>query len=112
MLLLSSLMTANASAAPVKEAAPVGTTGLVFGVYAGGGAGDVGAATAPDMRSVLERTQYLRGDASLPFNVHLFTSWTEYDEYWIGQELDRYAAAGLHVTLTLKYLPPPGHDGD
>ena len=88
-----------------------GTSGhVLFSVYPGGGNGEVGAVAPPPPDAVLARINDLRG--SRPFNVHLYTAWSWYDPSALDADIARYTGAGFSVTLTVKYSPPAGHDGD
>lgn len=95
--------------------APGGSTSvtsapLLFSVYPGGGNGEVGAVAPPSMDQVLASLTTLR--AGRPLNVHLYTAWSWYDPIALDADISRYSAAGLSITLTIKYSPPAGHDGD
>ncbi|MHB1763103.1 MAG: cellulase family glycosylhydrolase [Acidimicrobiales bacterium] len=49
-----------------------------------------------------------------PFLVHLYTNWADYPGSLpaLDSEIARYSARGLEIDLALRYVPPPGHNGD
>lgn len=83
---------------------------IVFGVYPGGGTGETGSSVTPSAGAVLRQLNALRGSA--PFRVNLYTAWSWYDPTSLDSEINQYSAAGFQITLTIKYSPPAGHDGD
>jgi hypothetical protein len=48
------------------------------------------------------------------FIVHIYTTWAEYPSVLpaLNTEIKQYALAGFTVSLTLRYMPPLGHNGD
>ncbi|HET9016447.1 MAG TPA: hypothetical protein VFN57_12680 [Thermomicrobiaceae bacterium] len=98
----------KAPAATGGSAAGSGT--MLFGVYPGGGNGEVGYVTPPSPDAIVAKINALRG--TRPFNVHLYTAWSWYDPATLEADIARYTGAGYSVTLTVKYSPPAGHVGD
>lgn len=90
----------------VKRAAPQ----LLFATYPGGGTGETPNAPPVNPDTVVQRLSALRGDS--PFGVHLYTAWSWHDPAWLDRDIERYLNADLRVTMTIKYAPPPGHEGD
>lgn len=84
--------------------------GILFGVYPGGGNGELGYVEPPAPEVVIARLNELRGDQE--FDIHLYTAWSWYNQQALANEIQQYTAAGMHVTLTVKYSPPPGREGD
>jgi hypothetical protein len=81
-----------------------------FSVYPEGGNGEIGNVASPKHDAVVDALNQLRGAKS--FNVHLFTAWSWYNEADLDAKINRFASAGFTITLTIKYSPPAGHDGD
>jgi len=118
-LALTAVVTAWPQPAPVDAgpvpAGPAVRPDLAFGVYPGSLSGEFRVAVPVDPNVAFDRILTLKHAAPAarrPFHVHLYTSWDVYSEYWVGAELDRYGQAGIGVILTLRYQPPPGHEGD
>ncbi len=44
--------------------------------------------------------------------MHLYTAWSWYDQQALDKDVKTYTDAGFTVTLTVKYSPPSGHQGD
>src|SRR5262245_34343089 len=82
---------------------------LAFGVYPGGGTGEMGSRTRPSDELILRQLRQLSGGQSLV--VHLYTAWSWHGD-WLDAEIEKYSAAGFDVVLTVKYSPPAGRDGD
>lgn len=89
---------------------PLSAGSLLFSVYPGGGTGETPNAAPVNPNTVINRIHALKSDR--PFGVHLYTAWSWHDPRWLDLDLQRYQDAGLYVTLTVKYSPPAGHDGD
>jgi hypothetical protein len=83
---------------------------FIFSVYPAGGNGELGASGRADPDVVLRAIDDLRDDRD--FAVHLFTAWSWHDDAALDAEIDRYAGAGLRITLSVKYSPPAGRHGD
>ena len=49
-----------------------------------------------------------------PFIVHIYTTWSQYPSSLqsLSTEIEDYASAGFIISLTLRYLPPSGENGD
>ena len=49
-----------------------------------------------------------------PFIVHLYTNWSEYPATLpaLDSEIAAYSSRGFLVDLALRYVPPPGQDGN
>lgn len=105
---MAGALTASAKAAPKQAVVPAGP--VLFGVYPGGGTGDSQATSSPTPGAVLNALAGLRGAGQ--FSVHLYTAWSWYDAQALDTEVNRYSQAGYFVTLTVKYSPPSGHNGD
>src|SRR5205085_306513 len=86
------------------------TPALLFSTYPGGGTGETPNAAPVNPDTVVKRLQALRGNR--PFGVHLYTAWAWHDPAWLDLDIQRYLNADLQVTLTVKYAPPAGHNGD
>ena len=93
-----------------KGAQSVTPLPLRFGVYPGGGTGETPNVPTPSPTAVIGRLAELAGDQ--PLNIHLFTAWSWYNPGQLDDQIQRFGAAGFHIILTVKYSPPPGHDGD
>src|SRR5690606_34034923 len=83
---------------------------VLFGVYPGGGTGEVGYVTPPSPAQIVGAMNTLRGGR--PASVHLFTAWSWYDQETLDRDIATYTGAGYSVVLTIKYSPPSGHVGD
>ena len=83
---------------------------VMFSVYPEGGNGEVGYVSASGEDVILASLNQLRGDR--PFSVHLFTAWSWHDEQDLDAKIARYSSAGLFITLSIKYSPPNGREGD
>ena len=83
---------------------------VVFGVYPEAGNGEVGNVTSPGHALVLDAIDELR--VNQPFDVHLYTAWSWHNTGELDAKINSYTSAGLTITLTIKYSPPPGHNGD
>jgi len=86
------------------------TPPVVFGVYPDAGNGELGYVDSPEGQAADAALQALRGDK--PFDVHLYTAWSWHDSADLDAKIERYTRAGLTITLTMKYSPPAGRDGD
>ena len=93
-----------------RGARKVTSTDLLFSVYPNGGNGEIGNAGTPDSDALIQSIQTLRGGKR--FNVHLFTAWSWHNDAWLDAEMKRFTSAGFLVTLTVKYSPPAGREGD
>ncbi|MGA7672302.1 MAG: hypothetical protein WBW04_17900 [Nitrolancea sp.] len=100
----------NVTATDQRLKAKPASGGVLFGVYPGGGNGELGYVAPPSSGKVVQSLNQLRGDA--PFNVHLYTAWSWYDQQALDTDVKTYTDAGFTVTLTIKYSPPSGHEGD
>jgi hypothetical protein len=103
------------STRPYRLFAPAGlvgspTQGLVFGVYPGGPTGEAIDAPSPDRRVVIQRLGQLAGGR--PLLVHLYTGWVWYDPVALESEIADYAKAGYGVVLSVRFVPPSGHETD
>ncbi len=87
-----------------------GQKAMIFGVYPDAGNGQIGNASSPEHALVLDAIQQLRGNQ--PFDVHLYTAWSWHNDADLDAKINAYTAAGLTITLTIKYSPPAGSDGD
>lgn len=105
------IMTATAKS-PRSVPGPANTPSgpVLFGVYPGGGTGDTQATSNPSGSAILNALSGLRGAGQL--SVHLYTAWSWYDPKALDAEVSLYSQAGYFVTLTVKYSPPSGHNGD
>ena len=81
-----------------------------FGVYPGGGTGETPNAPTPTGDGVMRRLSELSGGK--PLTLHLYTAWSWYNQTQLDEQVQRYARAGYRMTLTVKYSPPSGHNGD
>jgi hypothetical protein len=96
---------------PTSTQASTSSAGQVlFGVYPGGGNGEVGYVAPPASSQVVGAINQLRG--SRPASVHLYTAWSWYSQTALDTDIQNYTGAGYSVTLTIKYSPPSGHVGD
>ncbi len=86
------------------------STGVLFGVYPGGGNGEVGFVTPPSASEIVAAVNTLR--SGRPASVHLYTAWSWYDQSSLDTDIATYTGAGYAVSLTVKYSPPSGHVGD
>ena len=86
------------------------STPFLFSVYPEGGNGEVGYVAASNDDRILASLNQLRGEQ--PFNVYLFTAWSWHNQEDLDGKIARYAAEGFHVTLSIKYSPPQGREGD
>ena len=86
------------------------SAGVLFGIYPGGGNGETGYVAPPSVDQIVGSMDRLRG--SRPFNVHLYTAWSWYNQQTLDEEIARYTGAGFSVTISIKYSPPDGHVGD
>jgi hypothetical protein len=100
-----------------KQSTPVASTGakigsgqVLFGVYPGGGNGEVGYVTPPSASQIVGAVNSLRGGR--PASVHLYTAWSWYSQSALDSDIATYTGAGYSVSLTIKYSPPSGHVGD
>ncbi len=100
-----------------KQSTPVASTGtttgsgqVLFGVYPGGGTGEVGYVTPPSSSQIIGAMNTLRGGR--PASVHLYTAWSWYNQSTLDSDIATYTGAGYSVSLTIKYSPPSGHVGD
>lgn len=93
-----------------RGAKKVTNTDLLFSVYPNGGNGEIGNVGAADGDALVQSINSLRDGKR--FNVHLFTAWSWHDNAWLDAEMKRFTSAGFLVTLTVKYSPPPGREGD
>jgi len=50
--------------------------------------------------------------AGRPFDVHFYADWRGGFPPSLGSDVATVRAAGLRANVALKYVPPPGHDGD
>lgn len=87
---------------------------LVFGIYPGGAAGTVNAASHPkaeDPGKRLAALEQLRPPGR-PFVVHLYAAFTGAGGWsaaqQVGEEISQYSAAGLQTELVLTYRPADG----
>ncbi|HMM43441.1 MAG TPA: hypothetical protein PKA95_16225 [Thermomicrobiales bacterium] len=87
-----------------------GQKAVIFGVYPDAGNGQVGNVSSPEHAQVIDAIQQLRGNQ--PFDVHLYTAWSWHNDADLDAKINAYTAAGLAITLTIKYSPPVGRDGD
>ena len=101
--------TAQPSPTPEATAQPAPSS-VLFGVYPGGGNGELGYVESPAPATVIARLNELRGGQA--FDIHLYTAWSWYNEQALRSEIEQYTAAGMYVTLTVKYSPPSGQAGD
>lgn len=64
------------------------------------------------MPKVIEALKELSGGH--PFIVHIYTTWSQYPSSLqsLTTEIEDYASAGFIISLTLRYLPPSGKNGD
>ena len=85
-------------------------TAMLFGVYPGGGNGEIGAVPRPAPATVLDRLDELRG--AQPLDIHLYTAWSWHSNEALDADVARYTSAGYSVSLTIKYSPPAGREGD
>ena len=92
---------------PTSEPAPAS---VLFGVYPGGGNGELGYVEPPAPETVIGKLNELRGNQT--FDIHLYTAWSWYNQQALQHEIDLYTDAGMYVTLTVKYSPPSGREGD
>ncbi|MEZ4522826.1 MAG: hypothetical protein R3A46_14450 [Thermomicrobiales bacterium] len=83
---------------------------MLFGVYPGGGNGEIGSVPPPDVGTVIARLEELSDGR--PFDIHLYTAWSWHSDQHLDDEIVRYTEAGYHVSLTIKYSPPDGREGD
>jgi hypothetical protein len=83
---------------------------FMFSVYPEGGNGEIGYVAGNRDATVLAALNDLRGDRS--FNVHLFTAWSWYNQQDLDEKIARYSAEGFYITLSIKYSPPAGREGD
>jgi hypothetical protein len=105
------------AAAGKKQATTVASSGtttgsarVLFGVYPGGGNGEVGYVTPPSASQIIGAVNTLRGGR--PASVHLYTAWSWYNQAALDNDIATYTGAGYSVSLTIKYSPPSGHVGD
>jgi hypothetical protein len=47
-----------------------------------------------------------------PFAAHLYTAWSWHDNQYLDALVSRFGGGSSHITITVKYSPPAGHDGD
>ncbi len=106
-LLGDTVMKSNASAQSLGNPS---SPRVLFGVYPGGGNGELGYVAPPSPDRIINSLNQLRG--SQPFSVHLYTAWSWYDQQSLDADIARYTGAGYSVTLTIKYSPPSGREGD
>ena len=83
---------------------------VLFGVYPGGGTGEVGYVAPPSTSQIVGAINQLRG--SRPASVHLYTAWSWYSQAALDTDIQNYTGAGYSVSLTIKYSPPSGNVGD
>ncbi len=102
--------TFNSAASGQRLNSGASSSGVLFGVYPGGGNGEVGYVAPPSGDQIVGSMNQLRG--SRPLNVHLYTAWSWYDQQLLDADVARYTGAGFSVTLTIKYSPPASHVGD
>ncbi len=86
------------------------TISVLFGVYPGGGNGELGYVAPPAPETVIAKLNELRGGQS--FDIHIYTAWSWYNKQALTSEIEQYTAAGMYVTLTIKYSPPSGQEGN
>lgn len=101
---------------PGHAAEPPGG-GLRFGVYPGNTftfgkyAGLAGSnAAGPYDEIALDRMVELANGR--PFDVHLYAEWRRGVDAVLEDAMQRIDARGLRLNVALKYVPPPGQDGD
>lgn len=121
VLILSSVLGATVSAQSIKSfgsrqllgqqvAAVPAASPFMFSVYPEGGNGEIGNISETWDDTILSSLNQLRGDRQ--FNVHLFTAWSWYNEQDLDSKIARFSAEGFYITLSIKYSPPSGHEGD
>ncbi len=101
--------TTTATPTPVENSG-TGSGQVLFGVYPGGGNGQVGYVAPPSSSQIVAVVDQLRGGR--PASVHLYTAWSWYDQSALDADIHTYSSAGYAIALTIKYSPPSGHVGD
>lgn len=91
-------------------ATDAGRQPILFGVYPEPGNGQIGNVSSPQHAAVIDAIHELR--TGQPFDVHLYTAWSWHNDGDLDRKIKAYTDAGLQITLTIKYSPPPGSDGD
>jgi hypothetical protein len=97
---------------PQQASSPQATPAsqFTFGVYPGGGTGETPNYVKPSDASVVRRMSELASGRKML--SHLYTAWSWHNDAWLDGEVQKSTSAGYGVVLTVKYSPPPGHEGD
>jgi hypothetical protein len=104
----------NLPSVVMSPSGPAGAASMqpafVFGIYPGGGCGEYPNVPQPDQSAVSAVMNDLSGSG--PFAVHLYTAWSWHDNRYLDDLVSRFGVGSNQVTITVKYSPPAGHDGD